>query len=84
MFLHLAPEVRITLAAIFAALAIATVALAAFKKFSPARDVGELFDRLRTWWVIVVLFAAALAPSPTSAAFSARTIPSLRAKSETC
>jgi phosphatidate cytidylyltransferase len=64
---HLAPEVWITLAAIFAAMVLAALVLLAVRLRSPDRDLGELIDRVHTWCVIVILFTVALVPSPTSA-----------------
>ena len=64
---HLAPEVWIALAAIFAAMTLASLALLAVRLRNPDRELGELVDRIRTWCVIVILFTVALVPSPTSA-----------------
>ncbi len=61
---HLAPEVRTTLFAIFVALALASVVSILIKRLRPDHDYHELRSRIRTWWVIVGLFASSLAWSP--------------------
>lgn len=62
----LAAEVRIALLAIFAALAASSVVALAAAKLKPERDFSELLNRIRTWWIIVGLFAFALIWSPTA------------------
>ena len=63
---HLATEVRSTLTGVFAALLVASVASVLMKRLRPGNDSDEIRSRVRTWWVIVVLFAFALAWSPTA------------------
>lgn len=58
---HLAPEVRTTLLLIFAALAAASAVSMLMKRLRPIRDDRELHSRIRTWWIIVGLFASSLA-----------------------
>ncbi len=64
---HLAPEVRITIVCIFAALCVSSLASVALARWKPHRDFRELRSRVRTWWIIVGLFTVMLAWSPTAA-----------------
>lgn len=59
-FRWLPTEVAIALIGVFAALVIASIAVALLRRREPSRDFTELTARVRTWWVIVGLFAAAL------------------------
>lgn len=61
---HLAPEVRTTLIAVFATLALSNLGL--FIKFRvwPGRSDVEIRNRIRTWWAITGLFSLALYISP--------------------
>ena len=61
---HLAPEVRIAILAIFAAMLLANVTVLTMAWLRPKRDLGELRARIRTWWIIIGLFIGALAWSP--------------------
>ncbi|MCC9600232.1 phosphatidate cytidylyltransferase [Stieleria sp. JC731] len=64
---HLAIEVRYTLLGIAVALGAATVlVLVARWLFNKDQD-GELTSRIKTWWVIVGLFVAAIVPAANSA-----------------
>lgn len=49
-----------SLLVIFALLLVASVVMALLKRLRPQKDWQELRLRIRTWWVIVVLFALAL------------------------
>lgn len=53
-------EVAWTLLAVFAALVVSTMAVFALRRLRPDRDHTELSARVRTWWIIVALFAAAM------------------------
>ncbi len=59
-FRWLPTEVTIALLAVFAALIVASLAVVTLKKRYPSKDFAELDARVRTWWVIVALFAASL------------------------
>jgi phosphatidate cytidylyltransferase len=56
----LEPVVLWTLAGIFALLTLATVIVTVFRRARPDRDYGELWLRVRTWWVMVIAFATAM------------------------
>ena len=60
MPVHLSPSVLWTSAAIFAVLALATIIAMALARRQPQRDHGELIARIRTWWLMVGVFAIAL------------------------
>lgn len=60
MFRTLPPEVVWTLVGVLAALAVASLAAAALRALQPKTDHSELTARIRTWWVIVVLFGGAV------------------------
>ena len=53
-------EVLWTLAGIFALLLASSLLVAVVKRARPENDFTELAARVRTWWVIVVLFSLAL------------------------
>lgn len=57
---HLTPAVRWVFAIVALALLAATAAIAIVSKRHLERDFRELRLRIRTWWVIVVLFALAV------------------------
>lgn len=57
---HLSPSVLWVSAGIFAALALATAIGFLLGRLRPGRDNGELLARIRSWWVMVGLFAVAL------------------------
>ena len=63
---HLSEEVRTALLAIYAVLAASTLLAWAMAKCFPKRDFSELLARIRTWWIIIGLFSAALAWSLTA------------------
>lgn len=60
LFTQLPSEVNWTLAAVFACLVLASVATIGLARAKPERDFTELRARVRTWWMIVVLFAFTL------------------------
>jgi phosphatidate cytidylyltransferase len=60
---RLDPAVVWVLAGILALLALASLAVAALRRLKPERDFGELAARVRTWWLMVGLFALALLAS---------------------
>ncbi len=64
---HLAPNALWTLAGVFALLVAATLAVALLGRVRPAFAAQELRARIRSWWVMACLFAAAILLSPTAA-----------------
>jgi phosphatidate cytidylyltransferase len=57
---HLTVSVVWVSVLIFAVLALATVAALLLARSQPQRDHGELLARIRTWWVMIGVFAVAL------------------------
>ena len=57
---HLHPPVLWTLALIVALLAVASVVARALRRRRPDDAAGELVARIRSWWVMVAIFAGAL------------------------
>ena len=57
---QLPAEVNWTLATLFGCLVLASAITIALKKAKPDRDFTELRARVRTWWMIVLLFACSL------------------------
>ena len=57
---HLSPATRWVLLAIVVALAMASFVVARLIRRQPERDYRELKLRVRTWWIIVALFALAV------------------------
>ncbi len=53
------------LAGLFVMLVVASLIVAALKRAHPERDYAELKARVNSWWVMVGVFAAAMALSPT-------------------
>ena len=66
-FYHLSPAVRWVLAAVVVALVAASCAVWLLERWKPERDFRELRLRVRTWWIIVVLFALAMLLNRTGA-----------------
>jgi phosphatidate cytidylyltransferase len=62
----MADNVVAVFAGIFVLLAAVTVALLVAARRMPGRDLAELRQRTKTWWVIVVLFALALVLGTTA------------------
>src|SRR5262245_5027213 len=60
MLSHLSPSVLWVSAGVFGALALATAIAILLSRLSPERDHRELLVRIRSWWVMVGLFAVAL------------------------
>ena len=60
-----APAVLWTLAGIFALLVLATAVVVLLRRARPDRDSGELWQRVRTWWVMVAVFTTAMVLSRT-------------------
>jgi len=50
----------IALSSVFVLLIIATVSCVILKKRRPERDYNELWLRIRTWWIIVIIFSISL------------------------
>ncbi len=63
MIRQLPTEVNWTLAGIFAVLVLSSVLLYCWRRLKPQADLAEMTARLRTWWVIAVLFSLAVAGS---------------------
>jgi phosphatidate cytidylyltransferase len=59
-FNHLNPAVQWVFLAILIALAVSSALIARLVRRHPDRDYRELRQRVRTWWLIVVLFALAV------------------------
>lgn len=57
---HLSPAVRWVFLAVVVALAAASIVVAILTNRRPGRDYRELRLRVRTWWIIVALFALAV------------------------
>lgn len=57
---HLTTEVRWTLEAVVGLLVVSSVIVYGITKRMPGRDHTELIQRVKTWWVIVVLFGGSL------------------------
>lgn len=54
------------LAALFAVLAFASAAVFVLVRSRPAKDYRELVLRMRSWWVMITLFAVAIVLSPVT------------------
>jgi len=61
---HLSREVQWVMAGIFALLVVATLTAVALQRRHAERDYTELTRRIRAWWVMVAVFAAALGLGP--------------------
>jgi phosphatidate cytidylyltransferase len=61
--LGIQPNVLITLAAIFAVLALASVIVWLLQRSAPEKDYRELRQRVRSWWIMASVFAGALSVS---------------------
>jgi phosphatidate cytidylyltransferase len=64
-WIALVSPVQWTLAGIFVILVVATVVVAALQFFRPMLDVAELQSRVKTWWLMVSIFALAMVASRT-------------------
>jgi phosphatidate cytidylyltransferase len=65
MFSTLAHNAGWFLAGLFVMLVVASLIVAGLKRAHPERDYAELKARVNSWWVMVGVFAAAMALSPT-------------------
>jgi phosphatidate cytidylyltransferase len=63
---HLAAQVLWVLGGVYALLVVASLVQWAMQRRRPERDLGELRSRIRSWWVMVTLFTAAMLLSPTA------------------
>ena len=61
----LMPHAIAALAGIFAILAIASIVLAILARLRPALATEELWLRLRSWWIMALIFAVAMVASRT-------------------
>ncbi len=64
---NISTESRWTIAGIYTLLVIATLIRFILCRTKPQKDTTELKLRIRTWWVIVILFSLAIIQSTTSA-----------------
>ena len=69
MFSSLTHNAGWFLAGLFGLLVIASLIVAALGRAHPERNYGELKARVNSWWVMVGVFAAAMALSPTLSLF---------------
>ncbi|MEO1766732.1 phosphatidate cytidylyltransferase [Thiobacter aerophilum] len=67
MFDHLKPNVLWALGGVIAVLVLASVIVAVLAAVRRDKDYGELKLRMRSWWWMVGIFAAAMLLSPTAA-----------------
>lgn len=58
-------QVRWTLAGVSGLLVLATIIVAALRRLQPEKDRAELVQRIRSWWVMVAVFSAAMLLSRT-------------------
>jgi phosphatidate cytidylyltransferase len=58
--LQVADRVLWTIGSVFAALAAATLIIQLLRRARPGQDFRELRDRIKSWWVMVIVFALAL------------------------
>jgi phosphatidate cytidylyltransferase len=63
----LGSKVAVALGAVFALLVLASLAAYLLKRARPERDLAELFLRIKSWWLMAGIFAAALLLSSTAA-----------------
>ena len=64
---QLPAECCTTVLGIFVALSAGSLLVLVWKLANPTRDLRQIFQRLRTWWVIAGLFSFSLLWSPTAA-----------------
>ncbi len=63
MFKSLPVEVRWALAGVFALLVVSSIVIRVLRSLKPNQNYDELFARVRTWWIIVILFSLAFVGS---------------------
>lgn len=63
--LGLHPRVLLALGAIFAILILATLLIAVLRRTRAGADVGELRQRVNSWWIMVAIFTVAIAVNRT-------------------
>jgi phosphatidate cytidylyltransferase len=63
MLRELPPQVLWTMGGVFALLVVGSVSARLLKWARPEKDFSELSARVRTWWLMVIMFAIALALS---------------------
>jgi len=63
--LDVPPAVLYTLGGILALLVAATLIVTVLRRLRPAADLSELAARIKSWWVMVVIFTLAIAVSRT-------------------
>jgi phosphatidate cytidylyltransferase len=62
--LDMAPNVAAVIVAVYGLLIVASAFTWSLARRRPEKDYSELRARVRTWWVIVTLFAVAIALKP--------------------
>ena len=67
MFDHLRPNVLWALGGVFAVLVLASIIVAIISAVRRDQDYSELKLRVRSWWVMIGIFATAMLLSPTAA-----------------
>jgi phosphatidate cytidylyltransferase len=55
-----ATNVLVAIGGVFAVLAVASIAVAALRRAKPRSDFSELTNRVKAWWVMVIVFSLAL------------------------
>jgi phosphatidate cytidylyltransferase len=58
--LQVSPNVLMAIGGVFAALFVATLIIWSLRRARPDRDLSELTDRIKSWWVMVIVFALAM------------------------
>lgn len=63
--LSVRPNVAWALVGVFGILVAASLIVWVMKRVRPERDIGELVARVKSWWMMVIIFSFAMAISPT-------------------
>jgi phosphatidate cytidylyltransferase len=58
--LQVSANVLMAIGGVFAALFVATLIIWSLRRARPDRDLSELTDRIKSWWVMVIVFALAM------------------------
>lgn len=64
LFRALTPNVAWALGGLFGILIVASMIVWLLRRSDPQRDFSELAQRVRSWWVMITVFSAAMALSP--------------------
>ncbi len=65
VFANLSPNLLIVIASIFGLLVLAQLIVFTLKKTKPNLDIEELSLRVRSWWIMVIIFIGALVINPS-------------------